>query len=302
MFLLACHSSVADGFTIPPKSKTLLQILVEELPKRGGWPEGVTAVTQDSDAAINKYKTTHGLEINTYGTWKCSSGWQDYLLPKKDAPCLASDYATAIIIRDQYEAALFEAELSDAVQDKPDAEGWIEWAGGECPVNISDLVDIKLRCGDIGRGQNVTYWRWDHIQNAGDIIAYRLHQPQDADSRANDDRLEADLNDCIGQAPGAPQWDGQGMPPVGVEFNYGSHRSRAKCLAVGLHYVFASKGNPDDEDGEYEELMIDAQTEFHPVHEDSDQMMRDIMKSSRVGAAVAIELANQLIAAGYRKQ
>lgn len=66
--------------------------------------------------------------------------------------------------------------------------------------------------------------------------------------------------------------------------------------------MFASKGNPDDEEGDYEELMIDAQTEFHPVHEDSDQMMRDIMKSSRVGADAAFQIANQLIAAGYRKQ
>lgn len=188
-------------------------------------------------------------------------------------------------------------------------DGWIEWAGGECPVEKGTLVDVRLKNGRTVTAQEAlknnsfaTYPFWRKDDAGGDIIAYRLHQPQDANSRANDERLEADLNECIGQAPGAPQWDGKGLPPVGVEFNYGSHRSRAKCLAVGLHYVFASKGNPDDEEGDYEELMIDAQTEFHPVHEDSDQMMRDIMKSSRVGADAAVQIANQLIAAGYRKQ
>ena len=101
----------------------LIDILVEELPKRGGWPEGVTAITQDSDKAINNYKTADGLETNEYGTWRYSSAWEGYSLLASDSPCLASDYYTAIITREQYEAEL--AAKND---------GWIEWGGGECPV------------------------------------------------------------------------------------------------------------------------------------------------------------------------
>lgn len=205
MFLLACHSSVADGFTIPQKPKTLLQILVEELPKRGGWPDDCHAITQDSDAAINTYNSVDGLEINAYGTWRYLNSWIDYCITAKEAPRLASDYATAIITRDQYEAAL--AAKND---------GWIDWAGGECPVDGAAFVEYKMRSGDVGN-DDAHILRWDHKQYSGDIIAYRLHQPQDANSRANDDRLgfhvhsgvkgnttgvpdEADLNDCIGQA------------------------------------------------------------------------------------------------------
>lgn len=113
--------------------------------------------------------------------------------------------------------------------------------------------------------------------------------------------LESDLNEYIGQTP-APVWDGEGLPPVGAEFNYGSHRSRAKCLAIGRHYVFASKGDPDDEEGDYEEMMIDATTEFYPVNEVRDQLMQDIVKSAGVNSRTAVIIANGLLAAGYRKQ
>lgn len=97
-------------------------------------------------------------------------------------------------------------------------EGWIEWAGGECPpVTHGTMVDVKLRDGSVffnkqcwGPGYSkIPGFKVDNTSEAGgafwrsessqrDIIAYRLHKP-DINSRANDDRLEQDLNDCIGQ-------------------------------------------------------------------------------------------------------
>lgn len=51
-----------------------------------------------------------------------------------------------------------------------------------------------------------------------------------------------------------PVWNGEGLPPVGCKFEYGSHRTVATCLGVGFDMVFAWKGNPLGED--YEEFMI----------------------------------------------
>lgn len=308
-------------------SKTLLAILVEELPKRGGWPKGVAAITQDSDAAINTYNSVDGLEINAYGTWHCLGSWIDYCITAKHAPCLASDYATAIITHDQYEAALAATGAT--------TDGWIEWAGGECPVSDSTMVEVRYRDGQLRQADRADSYEWGHgyahfVTAGADIIAYRLHQPQDANSRANDDRLaqhaaahaglastsrdeETDLNDCIGQAPCAPQWDGQGLPPVGVEFEYGSHRSRARCLAIGLHYVFASKGDPDDAERDYEELLIDIHTSYH-LARSADEIKRDAdiavlasdIDDSDEGGDLSSrqqdDIAKHLYAAGYRKQ
>lgn len=60
-------------------------------------------------------------------------------------------------------------------------------------------------------------------------------------------------------------WNGEGLPPVGAVFEYGTHRSIAKCIAISHLHVFASKGNPDDEESEYEEFMIPVGSEFRPV-------------------------------------
>lgn len=116
-------------------------------------------------------------------------------------------WQSAIITREQYEAALAAKN-----------EGWIEWSGGECPVEESVLVDVKFRDGSIHKAQRANYYEWGHVRphfatTGCDIIAYRLHQPQKAEQPKADD--EADLNECIGQGV-APDWNGEGViPPVG---------------------------------------------------------------------------------------
>lgn len=35
-------------------------------------------------------------------------------------------------------------------------------------------------------------------------------------SHTNDDSMERDLNECIGQDVGVPEWNGEGLPPVGT--------------------------------------------------------------------------------------
>lgn len=58
----------------------------------------------------------------------------------------------------------------------PDADGWIEWGGGECPVEDDAIIDIRFRYGHEERGVDAD-WDWEH-SGGGDIIAYRLHKPE----------------------------------------------------------------------------------------------------------------------------
>lgn len=209
-------------------NKSLLQILVEYLPHNGGWPEGCHAITQDSDAAINTYNSVDGLEINEYGTWRYLNSWMGYCITAKDAPCLALDYTTAIIVRDQYEAALAAskelrpyqvstghytaATVAGKTASSADADGWISWSGGECPVDSDAIVEVKYRKSNPYQFNNdrAGDFTWSHHGIDGDIIAYRLQQPHEVKTagidvqrdavKSNDAQLEADLNDCIGQA------------------------------------------------------------------------------------------------------
>ena len=63
---------------------------------------------------------------------------------------------------------------------------WIEWAGGECPVDEETVVDYILREGGIDyvKAESLLCLaragdlRWNHRSDDSDIIAYRIHKEQ----------------------------------------------------------------------------------------------------------------------------
>ena len=197
----------------------LIDILVEELPKRGGWPKGADYVVQDNDGSLDvKFGAGEAtLEHDQRGVWvnDMTQDWgidthESYI---RDFNILACDASTTIITREQHEAALSAKN-----------DGWIAWGGGKCPLHHGAIVDVKLRNGRTEYAQKAlsteayaSYPFWRNDGTGGDIIAYRLHQPQEVEQAEADD--EADLNECIGQ-DAAPVWNGEGLPPVGVECEY----------------------------------------------------------------------------------
>ncbi|MGL4754425.1 MAG: hypothetical protein ACRCXB_18790 [Aeromonadaceae bacterium] len=79
-----------------------------------------------------------------------------------------SNWHQTILSRDEY-FHLYPA---------PDADGWIAWNGGECPVDGDSVIDVKLSDGDEFFGVDAD-WDW-HQGSRCDIIAYRLHKPEQA--------------------------------------------------------------------------------------------------------------------------
>lgn len=56
-----------------------------------------------------------------------------------------------------------------------DADGWIKWEGGECPVAPDALVQYVIRDGDEStEPERAMTLDWGHLWRASDIIAYRL--------------------------------------------------------------------------------------------------------------------------------
>lgn len=73
------------------------------------------------------------------------------------------------------------AASSAAVQPArpaPDAEGWIEWSGVDCPVQEGALVDVRHRDGSefysTKAGASVFAKNWKHLDDDTDIVAYRV--------------------------------------------------------------------------------------------------------------------------------
>jgi len=63
------------------------------------------------------------------------------------------------------------------LEQQEQCEGeWIEWKGGECPVDASTVVEIKWRFGATNT-DNADCYDWvisDKENKLGDIIAYRI--------------------------------------------------------------------------------------------------------------------------------
>lgn len=171
----------------------LIELLVKELPRRGGWPEEAKIMSQDAAGLINAHRNERLVFLIDQfwtGTSKndACKNFSPFYLKK------ATDWNTNTVTREQYEAAL---AASKAVVGH---NGWIEWHGGECPVDSDAIVEVKFQWHNQHQYNNdrAGDFDWAHTGSNCDIIAYRLHEP-DANSRANDDTVEQDLNECIGQ-------------------------------------------------------------------------------------------------------
>lgn len=287
----------------------LIDILVEETIENGWvWPEHANCITQDRDREIMP-ATCHPCVAKfeaSSNRWFLNGSRIDCFT----ADVLASDYETAIITREQYEAALAEKEHPLPWDDNcNDDDGWIDWSGGECPVPRDTLVEVKFPDGITSYdAQPAGSYRWTLRNCVTDIAAYRLHQPQEVEMIPLDEcdgsRAEDDLNECIGQ-DATPVWNGEGLPPVGIEIeykfakaNYRTDFSRGKVLAYGMHNVFmehwASKN---------EFIQSLDKIEFRPIRTEAERK-RDAaisaMMESLGHAAGMIEVANiyRAIAAG----
>lgn len=242
----------------------LIDILVEELPKRGGWPDGADHAWCDPDGEI-RFRNG-GCEPDFYPE-------SDVDIECRVPNPYYEDESRYIITCEQYEAAL--AAKND---------GWIEWGGGKCPVACGTMVDVKHRCGDVSENQQAwpqqhhrksdvgidmlskagyAFWRHDNLST--DIIAYRLHQPQEAEQAKADD--EADLNECIGHSV-APVWNGEGLPPVGYECEVSVDGGRSWCTYRAIN---EKNGARLIEIGNFTEEFQNNNWIFRPILSEADR-------------------------------
>lgn len=242
----------------------LIDILVEELPKNGGWPDGIEKLEQYPD-----------------GSLFCGTKYKSYFkFP------IVDDYGDDEVTRAEYEAAL-------AVKN----EGWIEWGGGECPVSDSTIVEVRYRNGEVKAAAPADFYEWGHgrphfVTTGRDIIAYRLHKLQEAEQAKADE--EADLNECIGQ-DASPAWTGEGLPPVGCECECQFRGGWQKCtiLFSGKQIVVAMV---DDDEYPFESKGL----LFRPIRSEADKRREEAIKDMTLTGwcESAAEEMYDLIAAG----
>lgn len=92
-----------------------------------------------------------------------------------------------------------ELTIAQILGTEPDADGWIEWHGGECPVEKGDVIDVRFRdedehCELEVYGHRLSSEHWEHEEDPGDIIAYRIHQPEQEEAPMTIEQLLTKAN------------------------------------------------------------------------------------------------------------
>lgn len=186
---------------------TLLEILVRELPRRGGWPGDAVAISVSSNMAVYAHERMPNRIIS--GVWTDDNedtfGKYGRVFLLDESP----DYREKPVTREQYEAAL--AAKND---------GWIDWGGGECPVGASEMVDVIFGHGGRMPTNIADCWRWNHSGTSSDIIAYRLHKPVGQQIPTEETSI----------------WNGEGLPPVGCDCEYQDSNTN-EWYPVTIQYV-----------------------------------------------------------------
>lgn len=163
---------------ISKSKRQLAQLLIEAGVTQ--FPEGANWAAQDRDfngvrGVVYKYAD---LPIRGGDSW---SGMTHNSPPVK-LTTLIHNWHQTVLSRDEFDQIVAETA--------PDADGWIEWKGGECPVERGALLDVKFEDGMVMLGaptgltggefeRNLINWS-DNVYDGARIAAYRLHKPEQA--------------------------------------------------------------------------------------------------------------------------
>ena len=150
------------------------QALADLINSNGGWVDGEAIfAAMDGNGDLFGYSGRP--------QWTVSHGhWYGHTLT-----CW---FFSPIVINNHHQTILSREEYYQAYP-MTDDDGWIEWNGGECPVEKGLMVDIRVRDGreernlaantpTKGRIPDASCAFWKNDGMAGDIIAYRLHKPE----------------------------------------------------------------------------------------------------------------------------
>ncbi|ELY4813417.1 hypothetical protein SM100_002201 [Cronobacter sakazakii] len=195
----------------------LIDLLVQELPKRGGWPDDTTALVQNSSGYV--YPADGGVTVFHFKR--------------------AEDWELAEITREQYEAAI--ASTQRCVH---------EWIPSE------------------GRTESGVLCR-----NCGDDEGPRKYEKM--------------------KEPGQPVWDGEGLPPVGVQAEVSVDGGRSWCSYKATR---ENNGIRLVEIGNFTEEFQEYNWMFRPIPTEADKKREiGVTALAKAGGAVDFEYGRMTI-------
>ncbi len=113
--------------------------------------------------------------------WRCSAPESTFMGYRHSIKCdkLSPNWHQTVLSREEY----FSAYPAEPVAD---ADGWIEWKGGECPVGIDEVVDVMQLDGRTYTSMAVNF-HWRLKNGSVSVARYRLHKPEVKSTAVGDD-------------------------------------------------------------------------------------------------------------------
>ena len=251
---------------------TLLELMLKE---KIVWPIGAEFAVQDNDGEKVKFGRGRPPTLCGTGIWH-----RDVEMTNTPIHCLASDWASRIITREEYQAA----------------GGWMKWEGDTCPVpkETPILYSTKMATAEPAKAGAC---RWENTGDDSDILAYcltaiipgrNLECQQEQDKMSN--KSEVDNS-----------WHERGeLPPCGVPVELwfgGSFAYNCEFITRRRHHYVMwnlDADRPDAADYMNSEFLP-LRTEREKVIEDMSRVMHEhdsVINDDTLGA---------LYDAGYRK-
>lgn len=140
------------------------QALADLINSNGGWVDGEAIfAAMDGNGDLFGYSGRP--------QWTVSHGhWYGHTLT-----CW---FFSPVVMKNHHQTILSREEYYQAYP-KADADGWIEWKGGDTPVNHHVMVDVKYLNGTNEFGFKAGGYDWGWGSGGGlTIVAYRLHKPE----------------------------------------------------------------------------------------------------------------------------
>ena len=113
----------------------------------------------------------------------CKNKYRIYNTP----PCINCARIHAGVGEDYWEPK--EDSIPEKPDDCVDTDGWIEWNGGECPVDGNTVVDVIFRSGKSCKDVAMQFC-WASSGSPCDIIKYRIHKDEPEDCEVVSSKME----------------------------------------------------------------------------------------------------------------
>ena len=122
---------------------------------------------------------------------------------------------------------------------------WIEWNGGECPVDDGTMVCVMFKGGPhylraTIKPEDAYNLRWSHLGNDGDIVRYRLAQVDDVP-----DVQPVQPHDMVNHPP---HYTAGGIECIeAIRAALTPDEFRGHCKANAMKYIWRERNKGGDE-------------------------------------------------------